>query len=984
MSLRDAAPGAHRERDDEIFDLADEWIAIDLETTGLDQVEDRIIEIGAVRYRNGCPVERYSTLVNPQRPLPARIAALTGLSDGRLEDAPPLRDALQPFLDFVGQAPVAGHNVSFDLAFLRAGAQAAGIALSAEPGATWPRLVLDTLEIARIVLPGHTSYALGVLSEPAEDEARHRALEDALAAGELLVNLWQSAHRLPLRLLTLALFWLDPACSQFPGLAAFLSGVRRSLASGVKPEQVVPVDSTDSAAPAQDGAPQAARRARTPTARGLMLEHTATAFAPEGFLAESVPGYEVRAEQQEMCDAVQEVMSTGGRLAVEAGTGVGKSLAYLVPAVAIAEAHDERVVISTHTVTLQDQLVEREVPLLANALGRPVRHAVLKGRSNYLCLRKWDDFFAGSLVAEETERLFGLRVLFWSAGTATGDVSELNLLGQESLLWPSVAGDEHCWGNACPRQPDCLILRSRAAALDADIVIANHALVCSDVLADGKLLPPYQHLIVDEAHHLEAVATDHFGLSVEETDVASLISSVLPNRGGGPSRLLMRHNSPSGGTEGARGWPSPGEMADVARIGVQAQLSARGFFAELGRFAAGRRRYNGEASGFELRYGRDGEPLPQACQTAAGELSDALRSLATKLTAIAERSPDGPTAGLAIAATARDCAVRAIAIDALSQAKDTAWVYWLTAGNTGTRLSGAPVSVADPLRTSLWARVKSVIVVSATLAIAGSFEHIVGQIGLAEPSGPPPSTLLLDSPFDFRSQVLLCVPRDLPLPGAAEADQAYSGAVAAFLTNLLPAVGGRSLVLFTSHRMLRQVYDLAAAELFERGLNLLAQGIDGGRTRLLRALRHEANVVVFGTSTFWEGIDVKGPQLSCLVITRLPFPRPDEPLTAARTERLEAAGRSAFGELSLPHAILRLKQGFGRLIRSADDRGAVVILDGRILRRSYGRLFVHSLPRASFYQGSRDGVVGRVAAWLEGETRPSGIRWVEPPSEGKR
>lgn len=437
----------------------------------------------------------------------------------------------------------------------------------------------------------------------------------------------------------------------------------------------------------------------------------------------------------------------------------------------------------------------------------------------------------------------------------------------------------------------------------------------------------------------------------------------------------------AGKGRGDEHWPDPADALETARLGQHAQAAARKLFSELSEVS--HRRRGDETAVLEMRYGSGQPELPAAAVREGAETADALRALAKKLGAIAEKAPLGHPGGPETTSLSRGLSIKAMALEALIKATEPNWVYWLADAAGVLRLYGAPIGVSDILRDRLWCKVKSATLVSATLAVEGSFKHILGRVGLLDSAHGQPRTVLLQSPFDFRSQALLCVPTDLPLPGGGEGDAAYCAAVAGFLADLLPPIGGRSLVLFTSHRMLRQVHALVAPEMMTQGLNVLAQGIDGGRTRLLRALRNEEKAVVFGTSTFWEGIDVKGPQLSCLVIARLPFPRPDEPLFAARTERLERDGVSSFGNLSLPQAVLRLKQGFGRLIRSTDDRGVVVVLDGRILRRAYGRVFVDSLPPATKFAGGSQAVTRRICDWLGAGGGPqsavrarAAVRWV--------
>jgi ATP-dependent DNA helicase DinG len=817
--------------------------------------------------------------------------------------------------------------------------------------------------LSKTVLPLETSHALDALClrlDLAATGAGHRAAADAATAGLLLRRLAVEAAARSPAVLRAATGWLEPAREQQPGLYAFFQ--QASVDAGAaRPGAPAPASSR----------PDDRSSARRVVPRGQVEPLVAGAFAAEGLFAGVLEGFEVRPEQAEMAGAVLECLTGGGALAVEAGTGVGKSLAYLLPAIAVAERSGEKVVISTHTITLQDQLAENDVPLVELALGREVRHAVLKGRTNYLCLRKWDEFLSGSLAADETERLFGLRLLMWLDQTATGDCSELNLSGAEQDCWELVGGDEACWGKHCPRARVCFANRARELAEKADIVIVNHSLVCSDLAAENGVLPPYQHLVIDEAHHFEGVATEHLGLSADRGHLAGLLGALAFGRrrgraGPGPrrpgaSRLLAKAAPEAteavskaagralGAVDRLFGFISPAVDAGAGE-------TEDGFdpVQIRGRFPA------------ELRYGRGMSGLPEGALELALETAAEVGLAARQGRHVAESLPEDDPEAIELGWHVRSAALASLAVEQLAKAERGDWVYWARRDDASTRLQGVPVDVGEELRVRLWPNLRSVTMVSATLAVAGSFEHFLGCMGLGGGAGQPQvTTRLLRSPFDFRRQVLLCVPDDLPLPVAGGLhDRQYSAAVAHFLGQLLPATGGRALVLFTSHRLLREVYAMSSGELAARGLRVYGQGIDGGRSRLLRAMRSEDRAVVFGSATFWEGVDVRGPQLSCIVITRLPFPRPDEPLVAARQELLAGRGEDPFASYTLPQAVLRFKQGFGRLVRSATDRGVVAVLDGRLLRRRYGRVFTGSLPEPSHFVGPTQQVVEKARSFL--------------------
>lgn len=937
----------------------DTYVCIDLETTGLDPARDQVIELGAVRFRGGAPLETFSALVNPGCSLPPVVSRLTGLRDEDLREQPVLSEVLPAFIRFLEDEPLVGHNIQFDLGFLTRAAAGQGLPL-ADSG-------LDTLLLARALLPFEPTYALGPLSEALRkpDAPRHRAAADALCSGLLFERLKDEATGYSRRVLLEAVRWLDPSREQMAAIYGFYRSALEQAGGESGP-------GTERREPAGQVAPLSPVGEATVIPRGKLTSSLPWAFGPDGLLAETVPGFEVRSEQADMCNAILGCMLGGGTLAVEAGTGVGKSLAYLLPAIAVAESREQKVVISTHTVTLQDQLAEKDLPMLSRALGRDVRFAVVKGRSNYLCLRKWEGFMGAALVPDQVERQFGLRILFWLERTRTADRAELNLTPDEDGCWELLSSGDDCWGRNCPHAARCHAEASRAAAARADVVIANHALVCADLATENRVLPAYEHLIVDEAQHFEDVATEHLGLSASRHELAALTGAL-----GAGARGRARSRRP--------GWPMPAGLDGGMQAGsAGGQLRAAAgralaavddFFIRLG--GAWPEAIQGTEDVFpsEIRYGPGMAGLPPESAGLGRVAAEALGALTREASSLAEGMPEGNDGAKELAGLARALSGCGAALDQLARADRSDWVYWIAQRHGQVHVRGVPIAVGGRLHEELWGKLRSRVLVSATLSVAGRFDHFLGRTGLVGPQLPPAETVLLSSPFDYRRQVLMCVPDDLPLPGAGNDERDYAAATAEFLVKLLQATSGRALVLFTSHRLLRTVNRLIAGELAAAGLNLYAQGIDGGRNRLLRALREEERTVVFGTATFWEGIDVRGPQLSCLAITKLPFPRPDDPLVAARQEQLAREGRSPFDHYALPQAVLRLKQGFGRLIRSATDRGAVVILDGRLLHRRYGRTFAASLPPVTWYRGPETKVIERVSQWLD-NPRPNGVRWV--------
>jgi DNA polymerase-3 subunit epsilon/ATP-dependent DNA helicase DinG len=904
-----------------------EFVALDLETTGLDPERDRVIEVGAVVFTYDAVGATLERLTDPGRTVPEAVLRLTGISPQDLVGAAPAEAVMGQLAGLLpGRQPV-GHGARLDVDFL----VTAGL---------WPaeQEILDTLDVARILMPCATSHSLPVLAaELGLAQPRpHRALDDADATRQLLLRLRNLAadqdEDLKAAMLTLvapygwaiASFFaealtatLPPLPRPDPALASMAAGRGRAIA---------------------DDSPAALA--------GLL--------APDGPLA-ALPGYEHREAQLQMLLAVAQIMRRGGRLVVEAGTGTGKSLAYLVPALARAVGRGERVVVSTHTHTLQEQLVLRDIPALRQWLPWDFEACLLKGRSNYVSLRRWRRYLAEP-CRDAKELEFKLKILVWLEQTRTGDRAELRLQGTEESYWSRIASDPlDCVGLHCT-EASCFVHRARAQAERADLVVVNHALLLADASTSASLIPAYEHLVVDEAHHLEDSATQSLRCDVDGPALEGLLRRLVADGDGRRAGLLP----------GMRLQPHLGESADALAEAELAATAAATRCAELFQAAVewSRRQLPEETTRRDEAVRLVPEHRERADWPAlaglAGDAVTALAALDARLrNAVAlsrdwlgGQEPDQDLRELEI--------IRgrlAEAADLLHQAfrqPDPNRVYWTTVPpRTGVLLlRSAPLEIGPMLRERVFAERGSVVMTSASLAVAGSFDYFCSRVGL----GAEVETLLLPSPFDYLAQALVCLPADLPEPGSEDFDLVVEDIVA----DVAGRLRGRTLALFTSHHQLRNVY---AGLKHRRDLDevlILGQGIDGQRRHVLRAFEENERPLLLGTSSFWEGVDIPGDRLSCVVIVRLPFHVPTEPVYAARAERL----RDPFLQYALPQAALRLKQGFGRLIRRHDDRGAVVILDSRVLERDYGRAFLEALPPASRSLGPAEEVGQRIEEWV--------------------
>ena len=686
----------------------------------------------------------------------------------------------------------------------------------------------------------------------------------------------------------------------------------------------------------------------------------ANLLRPRGRVARLLGVPEDRPSQRDMAAHVADTFNEGGVALLEAGTGVGKSFAYLVPAILWALRNGERTVVSTNTINLQEQLVGSDLPTLARALGtadRPVRYALLKGWRNYLCRARLRQALGAVGTLLEPERRDELEaVAAWARATSDGSLSTLAFEPSDEV-WDEVAAESDlCTRLRCPDFNECFVFAARRRAADADVVVVNHHLLASDLAVrraqgnweDAAVLPPYRRLVLDEGHHLEDTAAEHLGKQATSRGVERLLSRLeRQNRGVLPAlRAALAAEADERLREDAlavlreRLVPALGE----------ARRGAEQLFRLLEAHLAGQpdnvvRLTDAFAEGPVWDAGL-GDALSNLGFT-FGRLRDAVVSLIERLTR--DEQPADRTAQLV--AELRGVAGR---LDAARDAVATALkpppgspplVRWLERrGGTHVAVAALPLELAPLLKEILFGRVETVVVTSATLAVGGGFEFLAGRLGIDLPPRRPGAREVLPSPFDFREQCLLAIPDDVPEPrGDAEG---HAGATVAIASDVAHAADGGLFVLFTSYRALRA----AAAALRARAdvagrWPILVQG-EQPRDQLLRRFRAAGSAVLLGTDSFWEGVDVPGPALRALVIAKLPFRVPTEPLTAARLEMIEAAGGDSFNEYLVPLAALKLKQGFGRLIRSRTDVGVVVLLDRRVLSKSYGPALLRGLPPA--------------------------------------
>src|SRR5919107_5698789 len=628
-------------------------------------------------------------------------------------------------------------------------------------------------------------------------------------------------------------------------------------------------------------------------------------FGPDGLIARAHPEYEHRPGQIDMARAVMRAFEEQRHLIVEAGTGTGKTLAYLVPAVAAALCGRGRVIISTGTKNLQEQLMEKDIPFLQNVLPKPFSATYMKGRSNYLCLNRLARAQSAPVLEGLDEVDYFEEVCHWSRQSEIGDRAELSNLPESLSFWRHIdARSESCLGQKCPDFDACFITRMRNRAQEADIVVVNHHLFFADLSLRngnyGSVLPDYTAVILDEAHLVEEVASEYFGAQVSNYQIEDLVRDLgmLTIEDASVDRELTN------------------SVARMSRFADNFWLGFRDGRGEEGRYPI--------IPGTFARRNSDGELQATPLGELYIALEGAIARTETTLDALKDKPPE-------VEALVRRLRELRFELEFIVTGTDKKFVYWLERRHRGVFLRASPIDVAGLLQDKLFEEVPTVVLTSATLSSGGNFSFIRDRLGL-----DTADDLIASSSFDYKSQAILYLPSKMPDPR----DREWTNAATDEVIRILNATEGRAFVLSTSLAGMQSLYDNVWAEV---DYPCLIQG-SASKGQLLKQFRETPNAVLFATSSFWQGVDVRGEQLSCVIIDKLPFAVPTDPIVAARQRSIEDSGGSSFYEYSVPQAIIALKQGLGRLIRSTTDRGVLAILDPRLRTKGYGRTFLQSLP----------------------------------------
>lgn len=935
------------------------YVAIDLETTGLDPTNDRIIEAAAITFRGNDILDEFSSLVNPHKDLPPYITRLTGITQEMVNGAPGMFNLRSRLRAVLGDHVLVGHNVEFDLGFLQ----------SERLGVGNPRL--DTVTLATVLFPDAGRYGLDALSRylglPMPDgEQAHRALADAELTVELFLALKERAMQIPLAQLDEivmagkklgwpeTIFFEDVLAAR--ARTAFEGGELRQR--GRLPRLFNP--------------PKLEGRSLTPAEKPKPLdpELVASIIRPGGNFERAVPGYEYRAQQEDMLLAVVDAFNYGSHVIVEAPTGTGKSVAYLIPAAFWAAQNGRRVVISTNTINLQDQLINKDIPELQRILPFELNACVRKGRSNYICTRLFQQM-RHSGPSNSDEMALYARILLWLGQTKTGDVAELNLRTPgERVAWARLSSENSaCTQDQCALE-NCPLYHVRRQAELSQIIIVNHALLLTDVANENMVLPDFVDLIVDEAHHLETAVTNGLSFQADRRFLEAVLDEINKPRAGLLTDVQNRVQA-----------AMPPDFAEkfaqlinaMRREGQLAAERLEEFFMTLSYFLA---EFVNRRSQFaeQIRLTPDlrRQPGYSEVELSWDNLNAHLKRLVSGFEKLAGGLADvsdqfeieeGEEMMAALQSNGRTLEETRANLDGIIIQPAKEMIYWVEIFKDRISLHAAPLHVGPLVERHIFKALESVVLTSATLRTATpgewetepTFAYVRNRLHAYEVG-----ELAVDTPFDYKNSTLLYLATDIPEPH----QPGYQRYVEEAIIDVATALGGRTMALFTAYGQLSQTAKAVEGVLADRGITTLVQNSGSSRQQLLEQFkRPSANAVLLGTRSFWEGVDVPGDALQAVLLVKLPFDVPSDPIFAARSETYD----NAFFEYSIPEAVLRFRQGFGRLIRRGSDEGVVAILDKRVLTKRYGQLFLDALPECTVLRQRTDRLGELTVRWLNRE-----------------
>lgn len=923
--------------------IEDDVVVLDTETTGLSHRENELIEIAAARLRGREIVDRFDTFVKPSGLIPAEITELTSITNVDVAHAPSAEGAVAALTEFVGGAPVIAHNAAFDRGFIEA------VSGGSEVSDIW----IDSLALSRIALPRLSSHKLASMAELFGcASVSHRANADV----EALCGVWRillcGLDDLPLGLMRrLADMHPDVPWSYRP-IFSFLAGSH--------PDAVFSLVSARHDILAADSSSAAGSSARIDADElpGLNMpsrEEVEACFEPDGLVNRMYPGYEPRVEQMQMAAEVRDALATSSHRVIEAGTGVGKSIAYLVPFAQAAKRNNITVGIATKSNNLADQLMYHELPRLAREIEGGLTYCALKGYDHYPCLRKLERLARASEVhttRDPADTLTAIAVIYaYACQSPAGDLDGLGIRWRSVRKADLTTSSRECARRLCPFYPDkCMVHGSRRRAARADVVVTNHSLLFRNVAADGKILPPIRHWVVDEAHSIEGEARRQWAVTVSADESRSIFERLGGARTGSLGRITRDLAASDAATL------FMGLTAKATSSTQRASLAMADLFDAVRDLARSARSDSGYDTanmwiGREVRESAAWGVFAEVANTAIDALDEASKNLASLVETVAEEKPE-------LVADVADGQRRLKELnDGLKlvvEGTNDRYVYSCQVNRRikagGESLSAERLDIGEALAENWLPEMHTAIFASATMTVSGSFDHFTHAVGLDRLGRESFQTLHLDSSYDFERNMAVVVAGDIPDPRNRAA---YLDALENLLVDVHIAMGGSTLTLFTNRRDMEELFDRVSPRLSKEGLALDCQKKNTSAKILRDRFLSDETSSLFALKAFWEGFDAAGDTLRCVVIPKLPFSSPTDPLSCERGVREDRA----WARYSLPEAVLEVKQAAGRLIRTSTDAGVLVLADSRLVTKGYGKKFLSSLPAA--YQRIESPQVGR-------------------------
>lgn len=923
--------------------IEDDVIVLDTETTGLSFQESKLIEISAARLRGREVVDRFDTFVHPGCPIPEEITKLTSITDADVASAPSAEEAVAALADFVGGCPVIAHNATFDRTFIE----------SVRGGVKVSDIWIDSLALSRIALPRLNSHKLSHLAELFDcSEVSHRANDDVDALCGVWRILLTALADLP-RGLARRLADMHPEVSwSYRPIFSYLAGEDPDASFSLVAARS---DILRASAPVERADADELPRTDMPTG-----DEVAAEYEPGGLVSRMYETYEPRAEQIQMACEVRDALATDTHRVIEAGTGVGKSVAYLVPLAFAAKRNNITVGVATKSNNLADQLMYHELPRLAREVPGGLSFCALKGYDHYPCLRKLERMSRGTAEIKTTkdpaDTLTAIAVIYaYVCQSPSGDLDALGIRWRSVNRADLTTSSRECARRLCPFFPDrCLVHGARRRAARADIVVTNHSLLFRNVAADGKILPPIRHWVIDEAHSVEREARRQWACTVSADESRALFERLGGERGG----VLGQLTTALAGSDAMTLYM--GLSAKAAASAHRASIAMGGLFdavRDVSRVARG-----GSYDNVNMWIGpevRESDIWRDAFLPPATAAVDALYGLSRNLESLVETiAPDKPEMVVDVADAARRVAEAHASLKLIVDGADERYVYSLQVNRRlragGEALTAELLDIGESLAARWLPEMKSVIFTSATLSIAGKFNHFARATGLERLPKGAYRALHLDSSYNFDENMAVVVAGDVPDPRDRDA---YLATLEELLVDVHVAMGGSALTLFTNRRDMEDLYARVQPRLAAAGLELACQQRNTSARQLRDRFISERSSSLFALKAFWEGFDASGETLRCVVIPKLPFSSPTDPLSCERGLREERA----WAQYALPEAVLEVKQAAGRLIRTSTDVGVLVLADSRLVTKGYGKKFLNSLPTSGYQRIESD----RVGAYLE-------------------